>query len=796
MPRNEAETRSQLINPAIQCRGWVWPLLREEQSARRIDIIDGQPVLSRIGRIDYLLRVQVNTESEPVPVAILEAKSEDHTPDHGLEQAKLYAECERLNVPLVISSNGHRWVSFNRTTGETSQPRSMDDFPTPTDLRALYESTVGFRLDEEVARPLITPYSALGEQRRYYQDAAIRAVLEKIARCEKTNQPKRALLSLATGAGKTFIATALLRRIADAGQLRRALFVCDRTELRSQALGSLQGAFTSDAAQVEEEDGDNKARNARVHVATFQTLDIDKEEQDQEEKTANFLTKHYPPDYFSHIIIDECHRSAWGKWSQVLKRNPSAVQIGLTATPREIKVCEDNPEARADEKISRDNLRYFGEPVYEYTMAQAMDDGYLAACEVIKATINIDDTGLTIDQIMALGPTDQVTGRALSRNEIEQLYTARSFEQKIQLPDRVHLMCRDLFDQILARDGDPHQKTIVFCASDLHAQAVANKLGNLYADWCRANNIRPKSFYAFKCTAESSGNDQLPDFKGARGSHFIATTVDLLTTGVDVPVVRNIAFFKYVNSPISFYQMVGRGTRIDIATGKLMFRVYDYTNATRLFGEKFVTAPPRDKKGDSPPRPSPPPKPVVTVSGLAVHVDTRGHLIVTSIDGKAAPIPVDEYRQRLHDKLLAEVATLDEFRRRWCDRSQRAELLYALPGGEASALLLREIDSRENYDLYDVLANLAYDLEPLPRMIRAGKFQWVASPWLQPMPAKTRDVIRGLANQFALGGTDALEDRRVFETPDILRAGGLAALQLYGEPHQLLRETKERLFAA
>jgi type I restriction enzyme, R subunit len=179
------------------------------------------------------------------------------------------------------------------------------------------ERAMEFRLDTESARPLLSPYPGGEAQRRYYQDAAIRAVLEKLARGEK-----RALHSLATGSGKTWIAVALLRKIADAGQLRRALFVCDRDELRSQGLAAFQNAFGADAAPVS---SGKPQKNARVLIATYQTLDVDSDEAD-----ANFLTDNYPPDYFSHIVIDECHRSAWGKWSQVMTRNPGAVQVGLT----------------------------------------------------------------------------------------------------------------------------------------------------------------------------------------------------------------------------------------------------------------------------------------------------------------------------------------------------------------------------------------------------------------------------------------------------------------------------------
>ena len=370
MPLNEADTRAKLIDPALHSRGWTEDLIRREETAGAIEVIDGKPRKQAKGRMDYTLRVKVNPDTQPIAVALIEAKAENLPPTHGLEQAKAYASCRRLNVQFVFSSNGHLFVEYDRRIGQTTAPRPLSDFPTPAELRARYEKGMGFTLDEAAARPLLARYTGGEATRRYYQDAAIRAVLEKIARCDKTDQPKRALLALATGSGKTFIAVNLLKRIADAGQLRRALFVCDRDELRSQGAGAFQNIFGADAAPVFlKPDGTNNARNARVHIATYQTLDVD-----TDDATANFLMKHYPESYFSHIIIDECHRSAWGKWSQVLTRNRGAVQIGLTATPRQLKITEKTKEALADAQITADNLRHFGEPVYEYDMSQGIDE--------------------------------------------------------------------------------------------------------------------------------------------------------------------------------------------------------------------------------------------------------------------------------------------------------------------------------------------------------------------------------------------------------------------------------------
>lgn len=555
---NESDTRAKLIDPAIHAKGWTEDLIRRKETAGAVELRGGRAQRRSRGRIDYLLRVKVTADSQPVAVALIEAKAEHLPPEHGLEQAKVYAAGRRVNVPFVISTNGHQFVLYDQFTGTTSKPRPLGEFPTPEDLRAAYEKGMGFSLASELARPLLTRYAGGEATRRYYQDAAIRAVFEKIAQGEK-----RVLLSLATGSGKTFIAVNLLRRVADAGQLRKALFICDRDELRNQGLGAFQNVFGADAAGVS---GKDPQKNARVLIATYQTLDIDRDDAD-----ANFLTENYPENYFSHIIIDECHRSAWGKWSLVLQRNPNAVQIGLTATPRQIvgTRLDDSPtesvdssavSLQEDQQITADNIRYFGEPAYEYEMSQGMEDGYLAACEVIRRTIFLDrkeqpeeQTGVSQSDLQQKEVTDALTGAKVDYRKLAKRYDAGSFERQLQLPDRVQEMCSDLF-KLLLRTGGPEQKSIIFCAGDGHADKVAIEMGNLYAAWCRENDHKPLPNYAFKCTSASSGNDQLPDLRGSSRSYFIACTVDLLTTGVDVPVVENIVFFKYVRSPIAFYQ--------------------------------------------------------------------------------------------------------------------------------------------------------------------------------------------------------------------------------------------------
>jgi type I restriction enzyme R subunit len=481
MPLNEADTRAKLIDPALRVRGWTEDLVFREQTAGSI-VLDGRRARRLAGRMDYLLRVRVNPGTQPVPLALIEAKAETRPPGHGMEQARNYAR--RFNVPFVFSSNGHQFVFYDSTTGLTSDAAPIADFPKPEQLRLKWQAATRVDLEAPAARALLTPYRGGEGTRRYYQDAAIRAVFEKVARGDK-----RALLTLATGAGKTFIAANMLRRLFDAGMARRALFVCDRDELRTQATTALSNLFGGEAAKVARDpEGSNAAKNARVHVATYQSLGVDGEEKEE----ISFLTRNYPPDYFDVIVIDECHRSAWGSWSEVLTRNGAALQIGLTATPRALDLPESVKQekgAQEDERITADNIGYFGDPAYSYDISQAVEDGYLAVCEIVRRdvflqskTANERETGL--DAADLVNVVDPVTGQP-GFAEDGAHYEAESFEADIVLPERTKAMAEDLFHHLLAT-GAPHQKTIVFCVRDLHAEHVATAMNSLYAGWRQA----------------------------------------------------------------------------------------------------------------------------------------------------------------------------------------------------------------------------------------------------------------------------------------------------------------------
>jgi type I restriction enzyme R subunit len=774
---SESDTRAKLIDPALHQCGWTEDLIRREETDRGIDVIEGKPRRRERGRIDYLLRIKVNPTSQPIAVALIEAKKEKEPPDKGLEQAKRYA---RLNhVPFVFSSNGHLYVGYEHLTGKTSGPRSLTEFPNPENLRRRYESYLGISLDSDQAKAFLIPYPGGEATRRYYQDAAIRAVLEKIARGEK-----KALLFLATGSGKTFIAVHLLKKIADAGQLRRALFVCDRDELRSQGLGALQNVFGADATEVT---SSNPQKNARILIATYQTLNVAGEEEE-----GKFFLENYPENYFSHIIIDECHRSAWGKWSIVLRRNPDAIQVGLTATPRSFEGGSE-AERREDEEITANNLSYFGDPVYEYDMAQGIEDGYLPACEIIRRKTDLDERGITPEDLKGKGIRDALTGEPIPVTHTRGHYEAPSFEDLIQLPDRVKAWCKDLFNLFL-ETGGPHQKTVIFCVRDTHADAVAAELNNLYADWCAASRQKRLEPYAFKCTASVGGSQYIADLRGSGRSYIIATTVDLITTGVDVPVLRNVVFFKFVRSPISFQQMMGRGSRIDLPTNKLMFRVYDYTNATRLLGREFKVRPSPTREPTEPDEERK--ERIIRVEGFEVRVNPAGKYIVIQKEGKLAKVSIEEYSQMIASQLTREARTVDALRECWIDPKRRKDLIDVLPEDGKGLRLLRELLNQQDYDLYDILAEIGYGMAPKNRKERVLALSYKHGAWFKNLPDKTRLTLLALARQFEKGGTDELENPHVFSAPDVKKAGGLAALKVLGEPKDIVIETKRRLFAA
>lgn len=798
MGKNEAETRYELIDPVLREKGYRIPYIKLETPAPVEPTGPKGRRRKGPGKTDYLLCVETSAGPKPLPIAILEAKKESDDPLKGMQQAKGYSECERFDAKYIFSTNGHLYAKFNKFTGEQTGPFPFGDFPDHARLTECYRRHTGIDLASPNAGVLFQADSPAFSQTRYYQDAAIRAAFEKILLCAEQRIPARVLLSLATGSGKTVIAGNLLWRLHEAGQLAKpALFLCDRDELRGQAYTKFRSIFGENVRIVETTKGENAARNARIHIATYQTLGLD----DVDDGFASFLTEHYGNDAFSVIIIDECHRSAWGKWSEVLRRNPSAIQIGLTATPRQVRANEQSEE---DAEITANNIAYFGEPVYEYTLIQAQDDGYLAACEIVKRKAVIDSKVFTKADVLAAKPINIKTGLPVTEAELtKNSYTSKDFDDELFIEMRTPTMCADLF-ALLSENGGPEQKVIIFCTRELHADRVAMQMNNLYAKWCAENKKEPKEHYAFKCMGGAYGGaDMIDPMRGSGERAFVACTVDLLEAGVDIERLNAVVFFRYLKSAIKFYQMVGRGTRIHEETHKYKFWLYDYTGVTDLFGMDFITPPP--KPGGSTGSGGGGPgggggggdelMPIPQIGGHTA-ITAQGRFILSRRDGKDVAIPVAEYRREMLRRVLNEARTLTDFRKLWIESQRRRKLIAHLVGENFNPNLLRDVEQMNEYDMYDIFAHLGYHAGALRRAERKVAYWDKNESWFSAMDKGPAAVLRGLGKQFEIGGTEALETPSLWEVPEIQSAGGLDALQKIGDPRAVIQDAKSRLFGA
>lgn len=800
MAMNEQETRYHLIDPILREKGYddITKLKCETPAPVEPTGPKGRRKKGS-GRTDYLLCVKAGTMPKPLPVAVLEAKKEDEDPLKGMQQAKKYSECERFEVKYVFASNGHLYGEYDHFTKMQAGTFPLKDFITHEDLTARYAKDSGIDLGTPEAQILFMPDSPPWNKYRYYQDAAIRAAFEKILLKIQNGEDPRVLLSLATGAGKTIIATNLLWRLNEAGQLPKpALFICDRDELRTQAYEKLSAAFGDNVRIVKTEKSENAAKNARIHIATYQTLGLDDETPN--DKIASFLTEHYPENAFSIIIIDECHRSAWGKWSEVLKRNPKAIHIGLTATPRKLITRKELPAEEVE--ISANNFNYFGEPVYEYTLAQAQEDGYLAACEIVKRKADIDNRVFTKKEILDAKVTNIKTGQPLTEADLtKDSYTGKDFDDEVFIEMRTPAMCADLFQQLI-ENGGPEQKVIIFCNREIHADRVVMYMNNLYVKWCRENNQVIKDDYAFKCMGgTNNGADKIEPMRGSGQRAFIACTVDLLEAGVDIERLNAVVFFRYLQSAIKFYQMVGRGTRIHEETEKYKFWLYDYTGVTDLFGTEFISKPPRPGGGGNyggggygggnefSPN-------IGEIKGHAVKITPQGRFILGSRDGKEIAIPIDEYRKEIIQRVVSEAHNLDEFRQLWIETQKRQSLINHILAANFSPEVIKEIDKMNDYDMFDFFGHVGYKAKALKRTERGSHYIANNLNWFVGMDKNAAIVLKAFGYQFSLAGTEALETKGLWDVPEIKAAGGINALKILGSPNDVILDAKGRLFSA
>lgn len=691
---NEAETKAELIDPALKAAGWGVILdskIRREVIAPGRLVGYGQRSSSKI--CDYVLVYRGHK------LATLEAKKRDAHPTEGLGQAKDYAE--RLQTPFALCTNGLRIYQVDTRAGKEGY---IDRYPTPEELWAATYPDPNHWRDRFVTVP---PDNKSGmREARYYQHNAIQAVLEAIAAGQK-----RMLLTMATGTGKTTIALQIAWKLfhsswnlsGEPTHRPCILFLTDRNILANQALTEFT-AFPEDALVRIEPKNIQKTKkvpkNGSVFFSIFQTFMT----QNGEELAPNFLE--YAPDFFDLVIVDECHRGGANDestWRKILEYFAPAVQLGLTATPKR--------------DLNGDTYKYFGEPLYTYSLKEGINEGYLTPFKVVEFTTNLDEYQYDPDDELIEGDIDE-----------NKVYTESDFNRIIEIEERERQRVKIFMEAI-----DQNEKTLVFCANQDHALAIRDLINQMA--------ISSDPNYCARVTANdgSLGETHLKKFQdNEKRLPTILTTSRKLSTGVDARNLRNIVLLRPVKSMIEFKQIIGRGTRL--FDNKDYFTIYDFVKAHENFNDPEWDGEPQEPVLIDPrPRPEPADaieEPLDEPDSLPIGQKIKikladgkerelEHTQKTSFwnaDGK--PISAEEFIQQLFGDIPDLFQDEAELRHLWGRPDTRKSLLTGLAEkgyGEEQLQAIAQITNTENSDIYDVLTYIAYAARPLTREERVIK---------------------------------------------------------------------------
>lgn len=732
MPRNERQTCKDLIEPALEASGWSWQV-QVRIGPGRVNLA-GESMYDETQAIiaDYVLRYK------NIPLAILEAKPEGESAAEGMQQASRYAR--RLSLRFSLSTNGSDWIL---TDNESGGFESLSAPPSPEDILARLGAKVdwsrweltfaaGYHVDQ-VTHKAVRPF----------QDMAISKALWQFAQGRD-----RVLLLMATGTGKTFTAFQLIWKLLNGGALKREhiLFLTDRNSLKDQAYRAFSAFTAAERVQIDKEVvAQGQHLVGKIFFANYQSLD--------ETLDGKKVYQHYDPDFFDLVVIDECHRSGFGDWFGILEHFTSALQLGLTATPRDL---EEGSRELTDEEIRRDTYHYFGEPVFTYSLKQAIEDGYLVPYLLEERITNVDEDGFT-------GPD----GRR---------YTTANFEREIRMPDRTEAIAKDLWE-VLGKYGLQNEKTIVFCVDDTHAAFMAQELRKM------AGN----SDFVARITRSERNSHQLERNFAVVGpsNPRIAVTVDLLSTGFDAPDVKNIVFARPLRSAILYKQMKGRGTRLCEDINKRYFAIFDYSAASRLEDAEFDGHPAnKQKPAISKPKAAgqkvQPPTPKPVGQGVSVIISATNRYVCLA-DGRK--VPFDEYTQQSRELILDLTNKgLDKLLTIWIDKKSRQELREELRDHDIYTAAFRHYLDLPETDDVDILAKIGFRLSLVPtRRDRANRLWEQDQVWLldhvgetnipQEQRFKSRFWLTAL-DHYRLFGIDELEQARTYGAPQFVEQFG------------------------
>ena len=756
---SEEDIKLNYITPAINASGWkngINITMETKITDGKINIKGNMAYREKAKKADYLLYLNKYN-----PIAVVEAKDNNHSVSHGLQQAMTYAQM--LDLPFAYSSNGDGFCEHDFLTG-TERMLTMEEFPTVEELISRYkgECNGGKGLNEQELQLIDQPYysSQNTYPPRYYQRNAVNRTLDAIARGQN-----RILLVMATGTGKTYTAFQIVYRLLTSGVKRKVLYLADRNNLVDQ---SIQQDFAPLEKVIHKvnfaKDKKDTITAYQVYFALYQQLIGDNDQEHYSEL--------FDKDFFDLIIVDECHRGSAkedSRWRRILEYFDSATQIGMTATPKETMYVS--------------NIDYFGKPVYEYSLKTGIEDGFLAPFRVLGMTMNISD-----------GWRPYKGQKDYFGHEIEdRIYNNRDYDYNIILADRIQEVAFRITEYL--KKYGRMQKTIVFCATEDAAERMRMALVNLNKDMVQKNPD-----YVVRITgSDDYGKSKLKYFISASQKYpVIATTSEMLSTGSDCKLTKLIVLDKNINSMTQFKQIIGRGTRVREDQGKLSFTIMDFRGVARLFSDPDWDGPveqvddyPRKGEGPGPVKPPGPvvPKhiPYVDAEGARVQLiqetvsvyDTNGKLLRQE--------NIIDYTRR---NIRGNYADLGSFVRKWSQTEKKEVIRQELKTHGIDLDQLKKDQHMEDVDDFDFITHVAYDQKPLTRRERAENVK--KRDFLHKYSGVARQVIEALLEKYANDGITEIERTEVLRLDPFRRMGNPARIaKLFGGKDGYLKAVKE-----
>ncbi len=745
----EEDIKLQYITPALTSKWERQKITMETQITDGKISLKGNLAVRQPGkRVDYLLYLSANN-----PIAVVEAKDNNHQVSAGLQQAMDYARM--LDLPFAFSSNGDGFAEHDFLTGAERQ-FGMDEFPTEAELADRYKRESGLTPAQETA--MAQPYysSQSTYPPRYYQRIAINRTVDAIARGQK-----RLLLVMATGTGKTYTAFQIVYRLLKSETVHKVLYLADRNMLVDQSIEQDFAPLQKAIHKVNvKKDQKSTVTSYEVYFSLYHQLVGD---DDQEH-----FSELFAPDFFDLIIVDECHRGSAkeeSRWRRVLEYFSGAIQIGMTATPKETKYIS--------------NLSYFGEPVYTYSLKEGIEDGFLAPFKVINIMTNIGE-----------GWRPRKGQLDIYGNEIpDRVYTNSDYDYNIIIEDRIREVAQEITRYL--KSTDRMARTIVFCATEDAALRMRDMLAQLNQDMVKQNPD-----YVVRITgSDEIGKSKLDYFRSTTEKYpVIATTSKLLSTGADIKMTKLIVLDEMIGSMTEFKQILGRGTRLREKEGKTHFAMMDFRNVTRLFAdpdwdgpleidEEFGTAKGQGK--DLPPQEKTPgkddhdgsaklPTPIVDENGCKVRIIQKT-VSIYDTDGKL--LRQESIIDYTKENILGRYASLDNFIHQWSTQDKKEAIRDLLRQRGIDLEQVKAEQGMTDVDDFDFICHVAFDKKPLTRRERANNVK--KRDFLSKYSGAAYQVLEALLDKYCNIGIYEIEKTEVLKLDPFLKMGKPAKIASY-----------------